>query len=332
MEKNPFASCFCIYVPDPAAYFKHLNFCLMKKIVIISGLLILICLSIFLPDKMISPGDLSKGYENLNNKCFTCHQAFSGTSSTNCIHCHQLDKIGSDSNNAVVNKKIIFHKNLQTQNFMSCHTEHKGVNGALTTNEFNHSLLSATVQANCSSCHTTPANLLHQSISAKSCSSYHNTNNWASKDFNHKLLSVASLNNCSSCHKAPVDNFHQQQLSAACNSCHGFEAWKPSTFDHSKYFVFDNNYVSTCGNCHQSNKYVQYSCTNCHVHNLSNLISDHQEEEITNISKCVNCHRSGNENGNRDDSEENKNNSENSAKIKKYINKDKKTNSDEKDD
>ena len=249
----------------------------------------------YLPGIMISPGPLSKGHEDLDSKCLSCHQLFAGASTAKCIQCHQPGKIGFDSGGLLTNTKALFHKNLKDQSCMSCHSEHKGRDAAFANSVFNHAMLSSQNQANCAGCHEAPKNLTHQNLLVNTCSNCHNTKNWTSSRFNHKLLTTAILNNCATCHKAPKDNFHKQNLSASCSNCHRFEAWKPSTFNHSSYFLLDNNHNASCNTCHTSNNYKVYNCYGCHEHNEQNIIAEHSEEGIYNISNCASCHKSGNE-------------------------------------
>ena len=112
--------------------------------------------------------------------------------------------------------------------------------------------------------------------------------------FDHSLLSNAEMNNCANCHRSPTDDFHQGNKDN-CASCHGTSAWSPSTFDHSKYFRLDGDHNAKCATCHQASNYTTYTCYGCHEHTLGNILQEHQEEGITNITDCVRCHRSGDE-------------------------------------
>lgn len=267
----------------------------MKMSIIIVIVVLILGFLFISPSIMISPGYMSIGHENIDNKCLSCHQPFQGAISAKCIDCHPVNKIGIAKNKTITNKKILFHNNLKSQDCMSCHTIHNGINAPLSPIKFKHPLLASQLQNNCLNCHSAPINLVHENISPNACISCHTTASWISKIFNHSKLSNSMLSKCISCHKLPLDNFHKQQKSTSCISCHQYTAWKPSTFDHSRYFKFDKNHNNTCSNCHSNNNFQKYSCLNCHEHTFSNLQSEHQEEGITNISKCANCHKSGNE-------------------------------------
>jgi hypothetical protein len=197
---------------------------------------------------------------------------------------------------------------------------------------FDHSLLSANGKPDCAGCHATPGNQLHQHLTPNTCANCHNTDRWETESFDHKLLPADLINDCSSCHKAPADDLHQQ-LSGSCQTCHTYTAWKPSTFQHEKYFVFDKHHTSTCKNCHLTRDLKEYTCTNCHEHNLSELIPEHREEGIqTNIEKCAKCHKSSNEDDIRYNQENNSIKEQDVNKIKKYVNENDKENSGKDDD
>lgn len=267
----------------------------MKKLLVISGMVLIICLISYLPQIMITPGHLSKKHQALYRTCLSCHIPFSGASASKCIECHQTATIGLDSIGRVTNSKVLFHKNLQNQDCMSCHHEHKVRDAKITSGVFNHSLLSLSNQANCVGCHTAPKTLSHQSLLSNNCANCHITTNWKAAAFNHKQLTAAALNNCVSCHKAPSDVFHSQNSISNCNTCHSFEGWKPSTFNHSDYFTLDGHHNASCITCHTSNNFKLYTCFGCHEHSEQNLMAEHNEHGITNFSNCIECHKSGNE-------------------------------------
>ena len=267
----------------------------MKKAWVISSLLILVCAIVYLPSLMISPGKLSEQHKDLDRKCMACHKPFFGASAAKCIQCHQPGNIGIDSGGRVTNRKALFHKNLKTQNCVSCHGEHRGRDATLSYTTFNHSMLPAQNLANCVGCHEAPKNPTHQNLISSTCSNCHNTTDWTASGFNHKRLTGAVLNNCATCHKAPKDIFHTQNLSASCGGCHHFEGWKPSTFDHSSYFLLDNNHNASCNTCHTGNNYKVYTCYGCHEHSEQNIIAEHTEHGNRNISNCISCHKSGSE-------------------------------------
>ena len=50
-----------------------------------------------------------------------------------------------------------------------------------------------------------------------------------------------------------------------------------------------------CITCHTGNNFNIYTCYSCHEHSESKTIQEHLEEGITQISNCVSCHKSSDE-------------------------------------
>jgi hypothetical protein len=279
------------------------------------------------PHKMLSPGNLYQAHSDLNNDCFACHKVFSGTPNENCISCHKVSEIGIKTNkkreNTSISNKLSFHKNLQNQDCISCHSDHKGLDPKLSLKKFDHILLDETNRNNCISCHSQPKNKLHSQVT-NSCVSCHSTTSWTSTTlFNHDKIKGAIRNNCLACHESPKDNFHSNSTNSNCISCHSLDKWKPSTFSHDKAFSLDQNHNASCVTCHTNNDFKTYTCFGCHEHFLNNIRGDHNEEGISNFDDCVKCHRSGNEHDIR----------MNENGVKNYINKElKNENNGEEDD
>jgi len=161
----------------------------MKKAIILAVIIGSIAITYLYPHIMINPGEMTKGHQNLNNKCLSCHEPFKGISNDKCISCHKLAEIGKDtlfSIDTISNKiKIQFHESLTNQDCIACHSDHKGINPNLSLNKFEHSLLTNSVKNNCLSCHKTPDNELHKQLSTD-CKSCHTTSDWkAYTTFNH---------------------------------------------------------------------------------------------------------------------------------------------------
>jgi hypothetical protein len=147
---------------------------------------------------------------------------------------------------------------------------------------------------NCISCHKPPADELHAQVTTD-CRSCHVTNAWKlDSPFNHEHLKAESKNNCASCHKAPADDFHQQ-TPGNCDKCHSTTQWVPSTFAHNDYFILDRDHNAKCIVCHSNNNYSAYTCYGCHEHSPAGMAAEHNEEGIFNISECVSCHKSADE-------------------------------------
>ena len=262
------------------------------------------------PHKMLSPGNLYQAHSDLNNDCLACHKIFSGTPNENCVTCHKVSEIGKKNN------KISFHKNLQNQDCISCHSDHKGLNSKLSSKKFNHILLDENNRNQCISCHSQPKNKLHSQVT-NSCVSCHSTTSWTTSiSFNHDNIKGAIRTNCLACHQSPKDDLHRNKTTNNCISCHSLNQWKPSTFNHNNAFALDRNHNTDCIICHTNNDFKTYTCFGCHEHTLNSIRREHVEEGISNFDNCVKCHRSGNE----DDIRSNENGVRNY--IKKELNKD----------
>jgi len=196
----------------------------------------------------------------------------------------------------------------------SCHTEHKGINPDKALVNFSHESLAETLINKCNGCHNSPSDTLHSQLST-TCKNCHSVTGWkSSASFNHDLIQTAVKNNCTSCHQKPNDSYHQL-VKDNCDECHSTGKWVPSTFDHSSYFPLDQNHSTTCNTCHISNNFSTYNCYGCHEHSQNKIMEEHSEHGISNFSKCVSCHKSGNKHD-LDLNEKNKNEPTN---IKEYI-------------
>ncbi len=112
--------------------------------------------------------------------------------------------------------------------------------------------------------------------------------------FSHNLLESTLQKQCDSCHHNPVDDLHRK-AEGNCGQCHTQEAWIPATFEHEKFFRFDKDHDTECITCHINDNYTNYTCYGCHEHSRSKIREEHVEEGIRDYEKCVECHRSGDE-------------------------------------
>ncbi len=296
-----------------------------NKIIFIIITLIVIIFTIKFPHELLSPGNLYQAHSDLENNCFACHKVFSGTPNEKCISCHKPSEIGlkKDKNGKFIkdNDKILFHKNIENQSCISCHSDHKGLKMIRSSIKFEHSLLPEIYRNKCVSCHSQPKNELHNRVS-NSCVGCHSTIGWKSKiGFNHELIEKTSKDKCISCHKIPNDDFHSK-ITDNCTSCHGFNKWKPSTFNHNLSFQLDENHNTDCKVCHTTNNLKEYTCFGCHEHSVTSIREEHLEEGITNFTNCVKCHKNGSEEGGEYDE----------GKVRSYINKELKNKNEENDD
>lgn len=272
---------------------------------------------------MLNPGELSQGHQKLNDKCNSCHKPFTGIEATRCISCHKPDEIGLDTSiktSFPQNQKVIlFHARLKTQECTSCHTDHKGRDPKLSIGRFDHSLLAAQLQSNCSGCHAKPEDKLHIQVTAD-CENCHNTKKWEFKGvFDHEQITGANKSNCNSCHQKPSDTFHQS-LQDNCSKCHSTDKWLPSSFNHSSYFLLDRDHNVKCNTCHANNNFSVYTCYGCHEHSENKIRKEHNEHGIVSFTDCASCHRSGDKHDIRqNDSRKKEIRPEDAEKIRNHI-------------
>jgi hypothetical protein len=265
----------------------------MKAFIIISVICAVVAASIWLPQLMINPGRLTIGHAKIEDQCTSCHGIFSGIDEAGCIACHKPDEIDKDFGTGVTG--VPFHASLREQACISCHTDHRGSDPSLSRVRFTHSVFSASILAKCNSCHITPADSLHQIVSA-ACGGCHSTRKWyALLQFDHELIKVAKRIDCVSCHKKPNDDLHLS-LQNNCSECHSTSHWSPATYDHSDYFILDEDHNAKCNTCHVNTTNIKiYSCYGCHEHTEVKIREEHNEEGIYNFADCASCHKSGDE-------------------------------------
>ena len=279
--------------------------------IFIAATIILAALAVAFPELLLSPGPLIKGHQSLKKECLSCHKPFAGVTSVQCISCHKQSDI-SVRNVAgrllpTDTTKVLFHRGVDTNSCIDCHTDHRGIDAAKALKPFKHSSLSIVKQKECITCHRNkkPQDVLHR-YATGNCSECHGTNQWKPATFNHSKLTASSGQQCLTCHKAdqPKDNLHLK-VTASCADCHKTTAWKPATFDHNSYFRLDGDHKASCVTCHtEPGNYKKYTCYNCHEHSQSRIAYEHLKEGISNYQNCMKCHRNGSKEGEGDNERE----------------------------
>jgi hypothetical protein len=101
---------------------------------------------------------------------------------------------------------------------------------------------------------------------------------------------------CSDCHKEP--EIHAGVFGLQCADCHTTEAWSPATLrQHTfplNHGLKDQGVQLACDTCHGSN-YIEYTCYNCHEHQVNEITKTHLEAGIADqdIPACAKCHPDG---------------------------------------
>jgi len=128
----------------------------------------------------------------------------------------------------------------------------------------------------------------------------------------HKTGSYQKISNeCLSCHQKDYSattkpNHQQTGFSTSCTECHTTSpGWSPANFrqhDANYFPIYSGEHKgewNKCTDCHTSNSYSVFSCTNCHEHTQSKMDSEHRGTSgysYKSIS-CYACHPQGNKSG-----------------------------------
>ena len=284
----------------------------------IVSLIILAALAIKFPDVLLDPGTLMKGHQALKRECLSCHTPFQGVTSVQCVTCHKEGSIGvknvAGASLPKDSSKVLFHKGLSSSSCIDCHTDHKGKEAVKAIKTFKHTLLTLSLQKNCTACHKNqkPADNLHR-YATGNCSECHRIKEWKPATFDHKRLATSIQNSCITCHKTdqPNDRLHRE-TTVSCADCHSTNRWEPATVDHKKFAASGKQCIS----CHKADqpkdnlhRSSEVNCATCHSttrwtpatfnhDRYFRLDSDHEASCKTCHTKpgnykqytCYNCH------------------------------------------
>jgi len=231
--------------------------------------------------------------------CYSCHSKndnHNGAYGTDCSSCHSTSAW----------KPAAFDHKLSSFKLTGAHTD-TACAKCHVNNKF------AGTPKDCYSCHSKNDN--HNGAYGKDCSSCHSTSAWKPATFDHNLssfkLTGAHINttcdkchvnnkfagtpkDCYSCH-AKNDN-HNGKYGTDCSACHSTKSWKSASFKHTFPLNHGDGGSVACTTCHPNNT-SSYTCYGCHEHTASKISSKHIEEGITNYKDCVQCHVTGNKDG-----------------------------------
>lgn len=163
------------------------------------------------PDLFVDPGPLIKGHEKTEGDCYQCHTLLLGPSSSKCIVCHKVEKIGVKKP-----KATRFHQHLKEQRCTACHTDHIGINAEKATRVFEHSLLTMAWRENCSDCHAKPGDALHRNV-GKACQTCHTAVRWQPATFDHSRYFRFDGDHPAECKRCHIDNRYDR---FTCYECH----------------------------------------------------------------------------------------------------------------
>lgn len=235
-------------------------------------------------NKLLAPGPLVLGHENLEHKdCLQCHEAGGGVPNAKCLDCHK------DINSHVEMKKH-FHGLMNGKACIDCHKDHKGRNAVINAFDqktFDHSrtgykLDGAHARAECTSCHTENRS---EKMTRK----------------NETQFFGKQGATCLSCHaKDDIHFFESPKFKTKdCGSCHVTEAWKSvEKFDHLRetgFALIGAHAQESCKSCHVplGKNRIKYDFPNLEA---KKCLTCHTDQHKTNFSprfqgpQCLSCH------------------------------------------
>lgn len=192
---------------------------------------------------LISPGPLAKAHSAIEGaqNCEKCHERGRQVTAAKCLACH-----------APIAQRIArrtgVHRDV-TDDCISCHADHAGVDGQLRpfdTMRFNHAAATGYALAG------------RHATAAVTCASCHKTRSF-----------LTASRACATCHTDP----HKGALGATCETCHLMDASfaaAATRFDHSRtaFALTGAHVTATCAGCHKTRDYKvahASACVTCHA-------------------------------------------------------------------
>ena len=217
-------------------------------LIVAVNLAALVLLAIFFPHLMISPGKPIEAHSQLATDCFACHTPLIGSPAAKCIACHKVEEIGKITTKGLPigkeKKNVSFHQKLIEEDCVACHSDHKGVKAFRPVSHFSHNLLEATLQEQCDSCHSSPADDLHRKAKGN-CGQCHSQDAWMPATFDHKKYFRFDKDHdteCVTCH------INSDYANYTCYGCHEHSRSKIRE-EHVEEGILDYEY---CVECHRS--------------------------------------------------------------------------------
>ncbi len=250
-------------------------------------------------------------------KCQDCHRdgRFKGTSAQ-CVDCHRADdahkgQFGTDCagchNTSAWPDATFDH----AKTAFPLTGKHQGVK----CQDCHRDGQFKGTSSQCVDCHR--ADDAHKGQFGTDCAGCHNTAAWPDATFDHAKTAFpltgkhqgvkcqdchrdgqfkGTPQQCAACHEDPV--FHRGAFGTQCQDCHTTARWQPATFNQRHTFPIDHGEggASSCRTCHPD-AVKAYTCYGCHEHTPAETIARHAEEVQGDITDCVRCHPTGQEEG-----------------------------------
>jgi hypothetical protein len=209
---------------------------------------VLVALSIYSPESMISPGKPIDAHAEIASDCFACHTPFLGSRPSKCIACHKVNDIGKITTKGLPiareEKNVAFHQQLIEDDCMACHSDHKGVQVFRPIGQFSNKLIKPKLIEECHSCHTSPGDALHQKITGN-CSGCHSMDHWTSATFDHDKYFRFDRHHTTECETCHINNRYDKYT---CYGCHEHSRSKIRE-EHMEEGIRD---YEVCVECHRS--------------------------------------------------------------------------------
>jgi len=94
---------------------------------------------------------------------------------------------------------------------------------------------------------------------------------------------------CVSCHTEP--ELHSGQFGTDCTICHSTTSWSSADYNGPHTFPMNHNGANgQCATCHPDNL-TTFTCFGCH--NYEYLAGEHDEEGVSDLNNCMECHEAG---------------------------------------
>lgn len=192
-------------------------------LVVAANLVVLLALTFFAPQLMISPGSTIDAHGEVASDCFACHTPFLGSTPEKCIACHKVDEIGLVTTKgepiALEQKNVGFHQKLVEEDCVACHSDHKGVQPFRPISQFSHELLDPVLQEECDSCHSNPGDSLHMKLKGN-CGQCHTQDGWTPATFNHDEYFFLDRDHDADCETCHVNSDYSDYSNYTCYGCH----------------------------------------------------------------------------------------------------------------
>ena len=258
--------------------------------------------------------------------CRDCHtDGIAGFNPVVCLDCHvQMDA-----------EFAIAHEKNWGGSCLSCHDGVDRFGSDFDHNIFIYQLTGRHLEVSCYACHIDARNIVdlqaapqdcvdchlsrdaHEGRFGSGCATCHSPSDWENATFDHARSNFpltgahqqvdceschingqfgGTSSSCVNCHADPV--FHFGLFTTDCTSCHTTTAWRPAIFNGQHTFPLNHGEGGTvsCATCHPVGL-PAYTCYGCHEHNEANVRSKHLEEGIPNFQNCMECHPTGEEDG-----------------------------------